>query len=165
MSLESLNDQISYVAQEQFLFNTTLMENIRLGKLDATDEEVAAAAEKAQCGEFLSRLEKGLYTMAGDGGKQLSGGERQRISLARAILKDAPVVILDEATAFMDPENEEKMNEAIAQVLSLIHIFSVSLQIKAGQNAVDLRASFSCRLPELVEDAVVEPVSYTHLDE
>ena len=117
MSLEALNNEISYVAQEQFLFNISLLENIRLGKLDATDEEVLAAAEKAQCGEFLARLEKGIHTMAGDGGKQLSGGERQRISLARAILKNAPIVVLDEATAFMDPENEEKMNEAIAEVI------------------------------------------------
>lgn len=117
MSIESLNDQISYVAQEQFLFHTTLLENIRLGRPDATDEEVMAAAEKAQCGEFLARLPQGIHTQAGDGGKQLSGGERQRISLARAILKDAPVIILDEATAFMDPENEEKMNEAIAEVI------------------------------------------------
>lgn len=116
MGVEALNQQISYVAQEQFLFHTTLMENIRLGKLDATDEEVLAA-EKAQCGEFLARLDKGIYAMAGDSGKQLSGGERQRISLARAILKNAPIVVLDEATAFMDPENEEKMNEAIAEVI------------------------------------------------
>lgn len=117
MSLEALNREISYVAQEQFLFNTSLLENIRLGRLDATDEEVIAAAEKAQCGEFLARLENGIHTVAGDGGKQLSGGERQRISLARAILKNAPIVVLDEATAFMDPENEEKMNEAIAEVI------------------------------------------------
>lgn len=117
MSLEALNRQISYVAQEQFLFNTSLLENIRLGDLSATDEQVMAAAEKAQCGEFLSRLPNGIHTMAGDGGKQLSGGERQRISLARAILKDAPVVVLDEATAFMDPENEEKMNRAISEVI------------------------------------------------
>ncbi|MGF7142160.1 ATP-binding cassette subfamily B protein [Anaerotaenia torta] len=117
MSLEALNDQISYVAQEQFLFNISLLENIRLGKPEATDEEALAAAEKAQCGEFLARLEHGIHTMAGDGGKQLSGGERQRISLARAILKNAPIVVLDEATAFMDPENEEKMNEAIAQII------------------------------------------------
>ena len=117
MSLEALNDQISYVSQEQFLFNMSLFENIRLGRLDASDEEVMEAAEKAQCMEFLGRLEKGIHTMAGDGGRQLSGGERQRISLARAILKDAPIIILDEATAFMDPENEEKMNEAIAEVI------------------------------------------------
>ena len=117
MSVESLNQQISYVSQEQFLFNISLLENIRLGKPEASDEEVMAAAQKAQCGEFLSRLSEGIHTMAGDGGKQLSGGERQRISLARAILKDAPIVVLDEATAFMDPENEEKMNEAIGEVI------------------------------------------------
>lgn len=117
MSVEALNDQISYVAQEQFLFNMSLLENIRLGRPEATDQEVLAAAEKAQCGEFLARLEHGIHTMAGDGGKMLSGGERQRISLARAILKNAPIVVLDEATAFMDPENEEKMNEAIAEVI------------------------------------------------
>ena len=105
------------MAQEQFLFNTTLLENIRLGKPGAPDAEVLAAAERAQCSEFLGRLEKGIHTMAGDGGKQLSGGERQRIALARAILKDAPIVVLDEATAFLDPENEEKMNAAIAEVI------------------------------------------------
>ena len=117
MRVESLNQQISYVPQEQFLFNISLLENIRLGKPEASDEEVMAAAQKAQCGEFLSRLPEGIHTMAGDGGKQLSGGERQRISLARAILKDAPIVVLDEATAFMDPENEEKMNVAIGEVI------------------------------------------------
>ncbi|MBQ8688178.1 MAG: ABC transporter ATP-binding protein [Ruminococcus sp.] len=118
MSIEALNNEISYVSQEQFLFNMSLLENIRLGKPDASDDEVMAAAEKAQCGEFLARLEKGLHTMAGDGGKMLSGGERQRISLARAILKNAPIVVLDEATAFMDPENEDKMNRAIAEIIA-----------------------------------------------
>lgn len=117
MSLQALNDQISYVSQEQFLFNTSLLENIRTGRLTATDEEVMEAARKAQCMEFLDRLPEGIHTMAGDGGKQISGGERQRICLARAILKDAPVIVLDETTAFMDPENEEKMNAAIAEVL------------------------------------------------
>ena len=79
MSVEALNGQISYVSQEQFLFNMSLLENIRLGKPEATDKEVLAAAEKAQCTEFLARLPQGIHTMAGDGGKQLSGGERQRI--------------------------------------------------------------------------------------
>lgn len=117
MSLEALNNEISFVSQEQFLFNMSLMENIRIGNPGATDEEVMQAAEKAQCMEFLNRLENGIHTMAGDGGKQLSGGERQRISLARAILKNAPIIVLDEATAFVDPENEEKMNAAIAEVI------------------------------------------------
>ena len=138
MSIESLNDQISYVSQEQFLFNMSLLENIRLGKLDATDEEVLSAAEKAQCGEFLARLPKGIHTMAGDGGKQLSGGERQRISLARAILKNAPIVVLDEATAFMDPENEEKMNAAIAQVIRGKTVIVIAHRLHSIVNAYQI---------------------------
>lgn len=116
MSLEALNNHISYVAQDQYLFNTSLLENIRLGRPDATEDEVRAAADKAQCTEFLARLPQGIHTPAGDAGKMLSGGQRQRISLARAILKDAPIVVLDEATAYADPENEEKMEAAIAEL-------------------------------------------------
>ncbi len=118
LSLESLNNEISFVSQEQFLFNMSLFENIKIGKPDATREEVLAAAEKAQCNEFLEKLDHGIDSLAGDSGKKLSGGERQRIALARAILKDAPVIVLDEATAFMDPENEEKMNSAIAELIN-----------------------------------------------
>ncbi len=117
MRIEVLNDQIAYVSQEQFLFNTSLYENIRLGKPEATREEILRAASLAQCDEFLGRFPQGIDSKAGDGGKMLSGGERQRISLARAILKDAPVIVLDEATAFVDPENEEKMNIAISEVI------------------------------------------------
>ncbi len=117
MSIEALNDNISYVSQEQFLFNTSLYENILIGKPNSTREEVLAAADKAQCTEFLKRFPKGIDTMAGDSGKMLSGGERQRISLARAILKNAPIIVLDEATAFIDPENEEKMNAAINEII------------------------------------------------
>ena len=116
MSLQALNDQISYVSQEQFLFNTSLLENIRTGRLTATDEEVMEAARKAQCMEFLDRLPEGIHTMAGDGGKQLSGGERQRICLARAILKDAPVIVLDETTASVDADNEQYIQEAISEL-------------------------------------------------
>lgn len=116
MSLAALNDHVSYVAQDQYLFNTSLLENIRLGRPDATEDEVFAAADKAQCTEFLARLPQGIHTPAGDAGKMLSGGQCQRISLARAILKDAPIVVLDEATAYADPENEEKMEAAIAEL-------------------------------------------------
>ena len=117
MRIEALNDQIAFVSQEQFLFNTSLYENIRLGKPDASREEVLNAASLAQCAEFLERFPQGIDSKAGDGGKMLSGGERQRISLARALLKDAPIIVLDEATAFIDPENEEKMNAAISEVI------------------------------------------------
>lgn len=135
MSLESLNDQIAYVAQEQFLFNTTLYENIRMGNLDATEEEVLAAAEKAQCMDFLARLDKGIYTMAGDSGKQLSGGERQRISLARALLKDAPIIVFDEATAFVDPDNEEKMNKAISEIIKEKTVIVIAHRLRSIMNA------------------------------
>ncbi len=135
MTIEALNNEISFVGQEQFLFNISLLENIRLGRLDATEDEVLAAAEKAQCGEFLARLENGIHTLAGAAGKQLSGGERQRISLARAILKDAPIVVLDEATAFMDPENEEKMNEAIAEVIKGKTVIVIAHRLHSVMNA------------------------------
>ena len=111
---EQLSKAISYVSQDNFLFNCSLFENIRIGKPDATDEEVSAAAKAAQCDAFIARLEKGWDTPAGEAGGRLSGGERQRIAIARAILKNAPVVILDEATAFTDPENEAQLQASIA---------------------------------------------------
>ena len=135
MSIEALNDRISYVSQEQFLFNTTLYENILMGDPKATREQVLEAAEKAQCREFLERLPDGIDTMAGDGGKQLSGGERQRISLARAILKNAPVIVLDEATAFIDPENEEKMNAAIAEIIKGKTVLVIAHRLQTVVNA------------------------------
>lgn len=135
MTIEALNNQISYVAQEQFLFNTSLYENILIGRPDATREEVLDAAHRAQCNEFLARFPKGIDTMAGDSGKQLSGGERQRISLARAILKNAPVIVLDEATAFMDPENEEKMNAAIAEIVKDKTVIVIAHRLSSIKNA------------------------------
>ena len=135
MSLESLNDQISFVSQEQFLFQMSLLENIRLGNPKATDQEIIEAARKAQCQEFLDRLENGIYSMAGDSGKMLSGGERQRIALARAILKDAPIIVLDEATAFMDPENEEKMNAAIAELIHEKTVIVIAHRLYSIKNA------------------------------
>ncbi|WP_303789974.1 ABC transporter ATP-binding protein [Ruminococcus flavefaciens] len=135
MSIEALNDRISYVSQEQFLFNTTLYENILMGDPKATREQVLEAAEKAQCREFLERLPDGIDTMAGDGGKQLSGGERQRISIARAILKNAPVIVLDEATAFIDPENEEKMNAAIAEIIKGKTVLVIAHRLQTVVNA------------------------------
>ena len=135
MSLEALNDQVAFVSQEQFLFNTTLYENILIGRPDATREEVFKAAERAQCNEFLEGLPEGIQTQAGDGGKQLSGGERQRISLARAILKDAPIIVLDEATAYMDPENEEKMNAALDEIVKNKTVLVIAHRLSTIKNA------------------------------
>jgi len=135
MSLETLNDKVAFVSQEQFLFNTSLYENILIGKPDATKEEVLKAAERAQCMEFLDKLPLGLDTNAGDGGKMLSGGERQRIALARALLKDAPIVVLDEATAFIDPENEEKMNAAIDEIMKDKTVLIIAHRLETIKNA------------------------------
>ena len=135
LSLEALNNEVSYVSQEQFLFNATLYENILIGKPEAKREEVLKAASRAQCDEFLKRLPAGIETMAGDGGKQLSGGERQRISLARAILKDAPIVVLDEATAFMDPENEEKLNAALDEITKNKTVLVIAHRLSTVKNA------------------------------
>ena len=113
LSIHQLSELVSFVTQDNFLFNCSLKENIRLGNPNATDEEVYAAAKAACCDDFIARLEKGYDTPAGDAGKRLSGGEKQRIAIARAILKNAPIVILDEATAFTDPQNEDKIQKSI----------------------------------------------------
>ena len=111
--LKQLSEIVSFVTQDNFLFNCSLKENIRLGNPAASDEEVYAAAKAACCDEFIGKLENGYNTSAGDAGKRLSGGEKQRIAIARAILKNAPIVILDEATAFTDPQNEDKIQQSI----------------------------------------------------
>ena len=115
---ETLLEQYSVVFQDVVLFNTTVLDNIRIGRRNATDEEVIRAAELAQCDEFVRNMPQGYHTVIGENGETLSGGERQRISIARALLKDAPIVLLDEATASLDVENETKIQTAIS---SLIH--------------------------------------------
>ncbi|MCR4703250.1 MAG: ABC transporter ATP-binding protein/permease [Saccharofermentans sp.] len=135
MKLESLNNRVAFVSQEQFLFNTTLYENILIGRPEASKEEVMEAARRAQCEEFINRFPDGIMTQAGDGGKQLSGGERQRISLARALLKNAPIIVLDEATAFMDPENEEKMNAALDEIVKDKTVLVIAHRLSTIKNA------------------------------
>ncbi|OUO24810.1 ABC transporter ATP-binding protein [Eubacterium sp. An3] len=112
--LSEISDQISYVSQDNYLFNRSIRENIRMGKPSATDAEVEQAAKQSGCDTFIRKLDYGYDTIVGSAGSHLSGGERQRIAIARAMLKNAPVVILDEATAYIDPENEALVQKAIS---------------------------------------------------
>ena len=114
---ETLLSMYSIVFQDVTLFNNTIMENIRIGKKDATDEEVMAAAKLARCDEFVEKLPEGYHTKIGENGSELSGGERQRISIARAFLKDAPIILMDEATASLDVDNESLIQEAISDLI------------------------------------------------
>lgn len=115
--MEQLNRYIAYVSQDNYLFDVSIMENIRMGRKNATDDEVRAAAVAAGCDGFIRQLERGYDTLAGSGGSHLSGGEKQRISIARAILKDAPIIILDEATASIDPENEAAIQKSLSGLI------------------------------------------------
>ena len=117
LPLKDCADRIAYVSQDNYLFDLSVMDNIRMGRKGASDEEVIAAAEKCGCHEFIMGLEKGYQTLCGASGGHLSGGERQRISIARAMLKDAPIVILDEATSYTDPENEAVIQSALARLV------------------------------------------------
>jgi ATP-binding cassette subfamily B protein len=133
--LKQLADTVSFVTQDNFLFRCSLLENIRLGNPKASDEEVYAAAKAAQCDEFIRKLEKGYETSAGEAGKRLSGGEKQRIAIARMILKNAPIVILDEATAFTDPENEEKIQHSIAALTKGKTLLVIAHRLSTIKNA------------------------------
>lgn len=134
-TLESLLEQISMVFQNVYLFADTIENNIKFGKPDATHEEVVDAARKACCSDFIEALPDGYDTVIGEGGASLSGGEKQRISIARAMLKDAPVVILDEATANVDPENEDRLQKAIEALTRDKTIIMIAHRLKTVRNA------------------------------
>lgn len=133
--LEQLNRQIAYVSQDNYLFDRTIRENIRMGRLNASDEEVEAVAKAAGCDDFIRRLDAGYDTVCGEGGGHLSGGEKQRISIARAMLKNAPVVILDEATASIDPENEAVIQKAISALTKGKTLIVIAHRLGTIQNA------------------------------
>ena len=130
-----LMDRVSFVFQDSFLFFDTLYENIRVGKPDATEEEVHAAARAAQCDEFIGRLPQGYQTLIGEGGVYLSGGEEQRVSVARAILKNSPILVLDEATAFADPENEYKMQLPLQELIKDKTVISIAHRLSSTISA------------------------------
>lgn len=132
---ETLLTDYTEVFQDVVLFDNSIMENIRLGRLDASDEEVLVAAKAANCDEFVNRLPEGYATMVGENGGRLSGGERQRISIARAILKDAPIVLLDEATASLDVENETQVQEALSRLLLGKTVLVIAHRMRTVANA------------------------------
>lgn len=135
MPISQLSEYVSFVTQDNFLFRGSLLENIRLGDPNAGDEEVMAAARAAQCEEFISKLPQGYNTPAGEAGKRLSGGEKQRIAIARMMLKNAPIVILDEATASIDPENEDRLQKAIEALTRNKTIIMIAHRLKTVRHA------------------------------
>lgn len=134
-TLESLMDQISMVFQNVYLFADTIENNIKFGRPEASHEEVVAAAKKACCHDFIEALPEGYKTVIGEGGATLSGGEKQRISIARAILKDAPILIFDEATANVDPENEDKLQKAMEELMRNKTIIMIAHRLKTVEHA------------------------------
>ena len=135
MTCDSLLSNISMVFQNVYLFNDTIRANICFGKPDATEEEMIAAAKKARCHDFISALPQGYDTVIGEGGGTLSGGEKQRISIARAILKNAPIIILDEATASIDPENEHLIQSAISELTKGKTIITIAHRLATIEHA------------------------------
>ena len=134
-SMDSLMKNFSFVFQNVYLFQDTIANNIRFGQEDASMEKVIEAAKKACCHDFIMGLPDGYETVIGEGGASLSGGEKQRISIARAIMKDAPIIILDEATANVDPENEKELMEAIDALTKEKTIFMIAHRLKTVRNA------------------------------
>ena len=135
ISTESLFDKVSIVFQDVVLFNQSVMENIRLGKQDASDKEVKRAAKLANCTDFIEKMDKGFDTVIGENGAELSGGERQRLSIARAFLKDAPILILDEITASLDVDNEKKIQESLNNLIKNKTVIIISHRMKSIENA------------------------------
>ena len=134
-TIENLMDNISMVFQNVYLFEDTIENNIKFGKQDATKDEIIEAAKKAQCHDLIMTLPQGYQTMIGEGGASLSGGEKQRISIARAMLKDAPIIIFDEATANIDPENEDKLKDAIESLTENKTVIMIAHRLKTIRNA------------------------------
>lgn len=135
LPLAECTKRIANVSQDNYLFDLSVMDNIRMGRKGATDEEVIDAAKKCGCHEFIMSLENGYQTVCSASGGHLSGGERQRISIARAIMKDAPIIILDEATANVDPKNEKELMEAVSELTHDKTVIMIAHRLKTVRNA------------------------------
>ena len=153
---EKLLTAYSIVFQDVTLFNNTIMENIRIGRKDASDAEVIEAAKAAMCSEFISKLPQGYQTIIGENGSSLSGGERQRISIARALLKDAPIILLDEATASLDAENETQIQQAISRLIAQKMVIIIAHRMRTVQNADKIAMLFDGAVAEM--GAPEEPI-------
>lgn len=162
---ESLMSHISMVFQDVYLFQDTIRNNIRFGKTDATEEEIIAAAKKACCHDFIMRLPKGYDTLVGEGGCTLSGGEKQRISIARAMLKDAQIILLDEATASLDPENEVEVQKAIDTLIKGRTVIAIAHRLKTIKGADQIIVLDNGRIKEegTHDDLVRNEGLYAHL--
>lgn len=162
---ESLMSHISMVFQDVYLFQDTIRNNIRFGKTDAKEEKIIAAAKKACCHDFIMRLPKGYDTLVGEGGCTLSGGEKQRVSIARAILKDAPIILLDEATASLDPENEVEVQKAIDSLIKGRTVIAIAHRLKTIKDADQIIVLDNGRIKEegTHDDLVRNEGLYAHL--
>ena len=155
MSFTDFNQKIAYVAQDNYLFNESVRENIRQGNQNATDEQIIEVTKKSGCYDFIMQLENGFDTIVGGAGGHLSGGERQRISIARAMLKDAPIVILDEATAYTDPENEAILQNSIARLVAGKTLIVIAHRLSTIRNAKKILV--------LTENGIEEEGTHTEL--
>lgn len=164
--LDSLMKNISMVFQSVYLFADTIENNIKFGCPDATHEQVVEAAKKACCHDFISALPDGYDTVIGEGGGTLSGGEKQRISIARAMLKDAPIIILDEATSSVDPENEDELQRAIEALTHDKTIIMIAHRLKTVRNADQILVLNDAQIvqrgthAELIQQRACMPILY-----
>lgn len=154
---ETLLSNFSIVFQDVTLFNSSVMDNIRLGKKGASDDEVMRAAKLAQCDEFAKKLLQGYDTLIGENGEKLSGGERQRISIARAMLKDAPIILLDEATASLDAENESKIQRALSELIKNKTVLIIAHRMRTVSGAD--------KIVVIKDGSIVETGTPSELDE
>ena len=135
MDPETLLKNFSIIFQDVVLFNASIKDNIRIGKKDATDDEIAYAAKVSRCDEFINRMPEGIDTLIGENGERLSSGERQRISIARALLKNAPIILMDEATASLDVENESLIQEALSELIKEKTVMVIAHRMRTIRSA------------------------------
>ena len=159
---ETLLKNYAIVFQDVVLFNASIKDNIRIGKKGATDEEIARVAKIARCDEFIDRMPEGMETVIGENGERLSGGERQRISIARAILKDAPIILMDEATASLDVENESLIQEALSELIKDKTVIVIAHRMRTIRGADKIVLLNQGKIEAMGTDAELQAQSATY---